>query len=54
MADWRIPSPSEVPAAFIAAVRGCKSTINGRFAAQLLWQIASNISLKVRLLLVRK
>ncbi len=38
MADWQIPSPSEVPAAFIAAVRGCKSTINGRFAAQLLWQ----------------
>jgi single-stranded-DNA-specific exonuclease len=38
MVDWRIPSLTEVPAAFVAAVRDCKSTINGRFAAQLLWQ----------------
>jgi single-stranded-DNA-specific exonuclease len=38
MVDWRIPSPAEVPPEFIAAVLGCKSTINGRFAAQLLWQ----------------
>ncbi len=38
MKNWQIPSPIDIPAEFIAAVRSSKSSIDGRYAAQLLWQ----------------
>ena len=36
--DWHLPPALEIPAEFIAAVRACKPTINGKYAARLLWQ----------------
>jgi single-stranded-DNA-specific exonuclease len=36
--DWQLPPYLDIPAEFIAAVRQCKPTINGKYAAQLLWQ----------------
>ena len=36
--DWQLPPQLEIPAEFIAAVRACKPTVNGKYAAQLLWQ----------------
>ncbi len=36
--DWQLPPQLEIPSEFIAAVRACKPTINGKYAAQLLWQ----------------
>jgi single-stranded-DNA-specific exonuclease len=38
MANWHIPAPIEIPPAFIAAIRACKPTLNGGYAAQLLWR----------------
>jgi single-stranded-DNA-specific exonuclease len=38
MTNWQIPSSIDIPAEFIAAVRSCKPSIDGRYAAQLLWQ----------------
>jgi single-stranded-DNA-specific exonuclease len=36
--NWQFPPQLEIPAEFIAAVRSCKPTVNGKYAAQLLWQ----------------
>ena len=36
--DWQLPPQLEIPAEFVAAVRSCKPTVNGKYAAQLLWQ----------------
>ncbi len=36
--DWQLPPQLEIPPEFIAAVRACKQTIDGRYAAKLLWQ----------------
>jgi single-stranded-DNA-specific exonuclease len=36
--DWQLPPQSTIPAEFITAVRSCKPTVNGKYAAQLLWQ----------------
>jgi single-stranded-DNA-specific exonuclease len=36
--DWQLPPQLEIPAEFVAAVRACKPTVNGKYAAQLLWQ----------------
>jgi single-stranded-DNA-specific exonuclease len=36
--DWQLPPQLTIPAEFIAAVRSCKPTVNGKYAAQLLWQ----------------
>jgi single-stranded-DNA-specific exonuclease len=38
MLDWQLPPESVIPPEFIAAVRSCKPTVNGKYAAQLLWQ----------------
>lgn len=36
--NWQLPPQAEIPPEFIAAIRSCKPTINGKYAAQLLWQ----------------
>jgi single-stranded-DNA-specific exonuclease len=36
--DWQLPPHLELPPEFINAVRACKPTINGKYAAKLLWQ----------------
>lgn len=36
--DWHLPPQLEIPAEFVAAVKACKPTVNGKYAAQLLWQ----------------
>jgi single-stranded-DNA-specific exonuclease len=36
--DWQLPPQLEIPPEFVAAVRACKPTVNGKYAAQLLWQ----------------
>ncbi len=36
--NWQLPPQSEIPAEFVAAIRTCKPAINGKYAAQLLWQ----------------
>jgi single-stranded-DNA-specific exonuclease len=36
--DWQLPPQSTIPAEFVTAVRSCKPTVNGKYAAQLLWQ----------------
>ncbi len=36
--DWQLPPQFEIPPEFIAAVHACKPTIDGKYAAQLLWQ----------------
>ncbi|MCY7368167.1 MAG: hypothetical protein LH474_08440 [Chamaesiphon sp.] len=36
--DWQLPPQSEIPAEFVAAIKACKPTVNGKYAAQLLWQ----------------
>ena len=36
--NWQLPPQIEIPAEFVAAVRSCKPTVNGKYAAQLLWQ----------------
>jgi single-stranded-DNA-specific exonuclease len=38
MLDWQLPPYFEIPTEFGAAVRACKPTINGKYAAKLLWQ----------------
>jgi single-stranded-DNA-specific exonuclease len=38
MLDWQLPPEAIIPPEFIAAVRSCKPTVNGKYAAQLLWQ----------------
>jgi single-stranded-DNA-specific exonuclease len=38
MTNWQIPSSIDIPSEFIAAVRSSKPSIDGRYAAQLLWQ----------------
>jgi single-stranded-DNA-specific exonuclease len=38
MLDWQLPPELEIPAEFVAAVRACKPTVNGKYAARLLWQ----------------
>jgi single-stranded-DNA-specific exonuclease len=36
--DWQLPPQLEIPSEFIAAIRKCKPTVHGKYAAQLLWQ----------------
>jgi single-stranded-DNA-specific exonuclease len=36
--DWQLPPQLEIPPEFVAAIRACKPTVNGKYAAQLLWQ----------------
>jgi single-stranded-DNA-specific exonuclease len=36
--DWQLPPQLDIPAEFVAAIRACKPTVNGKYAAQLLWQ----------------
>ncbi len=36
--DWQLPPQLAIPPEFVAAVRACKPTVNGKYAAQLLWQ----------------
>ncbi len=36
--DWQLPPQLEIPPEFVAAIRKCKPTVNGKYAAQLLWQ----------------
>jgi single-stranded-DNA-specific exonuclease len=36
--DWQLPPQIEIPPEFVAAIRSCKPTVNGKYAAQLLWQ----------------
>jgi single-stranded-DNA-specific exonuclease len=36
--DWQLPPQIEIPPEFVAAVRACKPTVNGKYASQLLWQ----------------
>ncbi len=36
--DWQLPPQIEIPPEFITAVRASKPTINGKYAARLLWQ----------------
>ncbi len=36
--DWQLPPQLEIPAEFVAAIRACKPTASGKYAAQLLWQ----------------
>jgi single-stranded-DNA-specific exonuclease len=36
--DWQLPPQLEIPPEFVAAIRKCKPTINGKYAARLLWQ----------------
>jgi single-stranded-DNA-specific exonuclease len=36
--DWQLPTRFNIPTEFVAAIRTCKPTINGKYAAQLLWQ----------------
>ena len=38
MLDWQLPPQFEISSEFIAAVCACKPTINGQYAAKLLWQ----------------
>ena len=38
MFDWQLPPEVEIPSEFVAAVHRCKPTVNGRYAARLLWQ----------------
>jgi single-stranded-DNA-specific exonuclease len=38
MLNWQIPPQLDIPTEFVAAVRACKPTINGKYAATLLWQ----------------
>jgi single-stranded-DNA-specific exonuclease len=38
MLDWRLPPELEIPPEFVTAVRACKPTVNGKYAARLLWQ----------------
>jgi single-stranded-DNA-specific exonuclease len=38
MTNWQVSSSIDIPAEFITAVRSCKPSIDGRYAAQLLWQ----------------
>jgi single-stranded-DNA-specific exonuclease len=38
MLEWRLPIEQEIPPEFLAAIRACKPTINGKYAARLLWQ----------------
>jgi single-stranded-DNA-specific exonuclease len=35
--DWQLPPQLEIPPEFVAMIRACKPTINGKYAAQLLW-----------------
>jgi single-stranded-DNA-specific exonuclease len=36
--DWQLPPQLEIPPEFVAAIRACKPTVRGKYAAQLLWQ----------------
>ena len=36
--NWQLPPQSDIPPEFVTAVRSCKPTVNGKYAAQLLWQ----------------
>jgi single-stranded-DNA-specific exonuclease len=36
--DWQLPPQLEIPAEFVAAIRACNPNVNGKYAAQLLWQ----------------
>ena len=36
--NWQLPPQLEIPAEFVAAIRTYKPAINGKYAAQLLWQ----------------
>jgi single-stranded-DNA-specific exonuclease len=36
--DWQLPPQLEIPAEFLSAVQTCLPTVNGRYAARLLWQ----------------
>ncbi len=36
--DWQLPPQLDIPPEFVAVVRSCKPTVNGKYAAQLLWQ----------------
>jgi single-stranded-DNA-specific exonuclease len=36
--DWQLPTQVEIPPEFVAAIRACKPTVNGKYAARLLWQ----------------
>jgi single-stranded-DNA-specific exonuclease len=36
--DWQLPPQIEIPPEFVAAIRACKPTVNGKYAARLLWQ----------------
>ena len=36
--DWQLPPQLDIPPEFVTAVRSCKPTVNGKYAAQLLWQ----------------
>jgi single-stranded-DNA-specific exonuclease len=36
--DWQLPPQLAIPAEFVAAIRSLKPTVNGKYAAQLLWQ----------------
>jgi single-stranded-DNA-specific exonuclease len=36
--DWQLPPQVEIPPEFVAAIRKCKPMVNGKYAAQLLWQ----------------
>jgi single-stranded-DNA-specific exonuclease len=36
--DWQLPPQLAIPPEFVAAIRACKPTVNGKYAAQLLWQ----------------
>ncbi len=38
MLNWQIPPQLDIPTEFVTAVRACKPTINGKYAARLLWQ----------------
>ncbi len=38
MIDWQLPPELEIPSEFVAAVQSCKPTVNGKYAARLLWQ----------------
>jgi single-stranded-DNA-specific exonuclease len=36
--DWQLPPQLEIPPEFVVAIRALKPTVNGKYAAQLLWQ----------------
>ncbi|MFM2304536.1 MAG: hypothetical protein RLZZ135_1948, partial [Cyanobacteriota bacterium] len=38
MLDWQLPPQLEITSEFVSALRACKPTINGKYAAKLLWQ----------------